>query len=313
MVQSNNPSPAGGSAKFDDSGDNEDLQALFDSIAAKSVAPVAPPMNPVAMEDVSGDSLELQALFDSIVDQPGSAVPASVSGAGVAAQATSSPEVASAVTCASASESSTAGQDAHPAQVFNRLGNMTRELHDTLRELGYERALEDAAKAIPDARQRLAYIVQMTEQAASRVLNATEIAKPIQDGLRDQSQALAGRWDKVFANQLSPADFKALAADTHPFFHDVPDQVAATNAQLTEIMMAQDFQDLTGQVVRKVVELAQKLEQQLLSVLLESAPPEMRVEAPEGLLNGPVVNAEGRTDVVHSQAQVDDLLESLGF
>ena len=78
-------------------------------------------------------------------------------------------------------------------------------------------------------------------------------------------------------------------------------------------MMAQDFQDLTGQVIKKVVELAQRMEQQLLSVLLESMPAEVRVEAPEGLLNGPVINAEGRTDVVTSQTQVDDLLESLGF
>lgn len=315
MIQSNNPSPARESAKFDDSGDNEDLQALFDSIAAKSVTPVPQARNVAPVEDVSGDSLELQALFDSIVEQPGAGGGASpvtpqnsAASSSLPASTPPSPEPVSAV-----SQAAELGSGSAAAPVFNRLGNMTRELHDTLRELGYERALEDAAKAIPDARQRLAYIVQMTEQAASRVLNATEIAKPIQDGLRDRSQVLAGRWDKVFANQLSPADFKALAADTHQFFHAVPDQVAATNAQLTEIMMAQDFQDLTGQVVRKIVELAQKLEQQLLGVLLEAAPPEMRAEAPEGLLNGPVVNGEGRTDIVHSQAQVDDLLESLGF
>ncbi len=312
MDQSHNSSPARESAKFDDSGDNEDLQALFDSIAAKSVAPVSPASKAAVTEDVSGDSLELQALFDSIVDQPGNApAPAMAAASSARNAAPVSPPGAMGAEVAKNADASE--EHAAAVQVFNRLGSMTRELHDTLRELGYERALEDAAKAIPDARQRLAYIVQMTEQAASRVLNATEIAKPIQDGLRDQSQALAGRWDKVFANQLSPADFKALAADTHRFFHAMPDQVAATNTQLTEIMMAQDFQDLTGQVIRKVVELAQKLEQQLLSVLLESAPPEIRVEAPDGLLNGPVVNGEGRTDIVHSQAQVDDLLESLGF
>ncbi len=306
MIQSNNPGLSSEPAKFDDSGDNEDLQALFDSIAAKAVTapPPQPPMGKTAAvaEDVSGDTLELQALFDSIVEQKTdipSLSPATPS---------SSPTPAS-----HAAAGLNEAQDVASAQVFNRIGTMTRELHNTLRELGYERALEDAAKAIPDARQRLAYIVQMTEQAASRVLNATEIAKPIQTSLRNQSQTLAGRWDKVFANQLSPSDFKELAAETHRFFHAMPGQVDATNEQLTEIMMAQDFQDLTGQVIRKVVDLAQKLEQQLLSVLLETAPAEMRVEAPEGLLNGPVVNGEGRSDIVHSQAQVDDLLESLGF
>ena len=80
-----------------------------------------------------------------------------------------------------------------------------------------------------------------------------------------------------------------------------------------EIVMAQDFQDLTGQVVKKVIDLAQQLETQLLQVLIEAMPEEKKAEAPEGLMNGPVINAAGRGDVVTSQAQVDDLLESLGF
>jgi chemotaxis protein CheZ len=80
-----------------------------------------------------------------------------------------------------------------------------------------------------------------------------------------------------------------------------------------EIMMAQDFQDLTGQVIKKIVDLAQRMETELLQVLLEAMPKDMKFEAPEGLLNGPVMNADGRTDVVANQEQVDDLLESLGF
>ena len=87
----------------------------------------------------------------------------------------------------------------------------------------------------------------------------------------------------------------------------------ATNTQLTEIMMAQDFQDLTGQVIKRVIDLAQRLESQLLEVLIESMPPERKNESASGLLNGPVINADGRDDVVSSQEQVDDLLESLGF
>ena len=78
-------------------------------------------------------------------------------------------------------------------------------------------------------------------------------------------------------------------------------------------MMAQDFQDLTGQVIKKVVDLAQGLEQQLLQVLLEAMPAERKTEASESLMNGPVISAVGREDVVSNQEQVDDLLESLGF
>lgn len=188
---------------------------------------------------------------------------------------------------------------------------MTRQLHDTLRELGYDRSLQEAAHAIPDARQRLTYIAEMTEQAASKVLNATDIAKPIQDRVEADADVLRARWDRLYANQLSPEEFRQLAAETRDFLGTVVTSSRDTSAQLMEIMMAQDFQDLTGQVIKKVVDLAQGLEKQLLQVLIETIPAERKVE--DGLLNGPVINAVGRDDVVSNQEQVDDLLESLGF
>jgi chemotaxis protein CheZ len=276
--------------KFDESSDNEDLQSLFDSIAAGSEVPMHATKPPEPAVDASGDSDDLQALFDSVASQVEE----------------------SAAAPAPASSAERAGAE-DPAGVFSSLGQMTRELHDSLRDIGHDKVLGEAARSIPDARQRLSYIVQMTEQAASRALSAIEIAKPIQDAMQARSEALGLRWGKVFANQLSAEDFKVLAADTQAFLNDIPKQTRATNEQLTEIMMAQDFQDLTGQVIKKVVDLVENLERQLLSVLLEAMPPEMNIEAPEGLLNGPVIDASGRKDVVTSQSQVDDLLESLGF
>jgi chemotaxis protein CheZ len=273
-------------AKFDESGDSDDLQALFDNIAGASAAPPPPP--PPA-NNSAGDSDDLQALFDSVaseVAQPSKAAPA----------------------VAAVSEGAEQGE-----AIFNRLGTLARQLHESMRELGYDRMLEDSARQIPDARQRLTYIAQMTEQAASRVLNATDVAKPIQDRLIAQSADLGKRWDRMFANQLSVDEFKALAADSRNFFLQGPGQMKTVNDQLMEIVMAQDFQDLTGQVIKKVVEMVQDLESQLLSVLIEAMPEEKKAEAPEGLLNGPVINAAGRVDVVTSQTQVDDLLESLGF
>lgn len=299
-------------ADFDEAGDSTDLQALFDSIAATSVA--VEPVAAVAartLVDEAGDSQELQALFDNVAGQM--AQQGEVSAANPSAHA--APGSSSMPGADAGGHDAGAGNPG--AQIFNRIGQLTRELHDTLHELGYDKVMEDAARAIPDARQRLAYIVQMTEQAASRVLNAVDTARPLQDAIEARSQVLSARWDLVFANQLSAADFKTLAAETQGFLKELPQQVGATNQQLTDIMMAQDFQDLTGQVIKKVVELAQKMERQLLSVLLESVPPEQQhlAKTPDqsGLLNGPVVNAEGRSDIVQSQAQVDDLLESLGF
>jgi len=275
--------------KFDESGDSADLQSLFDSIASDAAPPVPP--KPVAAPSSSGltesgDSPDLQALFDTVAAQVEEPAPASSSGA------------------------EQPGGEAG-SSVFNHLGQMTRALHDTLHELGYDAVLQDAASGMPDTRQRLTYIAQMTEKAASRVLNATEIAKPIQEALEKDSSKLATRWEGVFSNQLSVNDFKILASDTHAFLKDVTAKSNATNAQLLEIIMAQDFQDLTGQVIKKITELAQKMEAQLLQVLIEAKPPEIQID--EGLLNGPVMNAQGRSDVVTTQEQVDDLLESLGF
>jgi len=282
--------------KFDESGDSDDLQALFDSIAGSPAAvTAAPPPSPhlevvpspvVAAEaPAAGDDDELQALFDSVASEY--APDAEVAGPG-------------------------SGPD-NGHLVFNRIGVMTRQLHDTLRELGYDRSLQEAAHAIPDARQRLSYIAEMTEQAASKVLNATDIAKPLQDRLQAGAESLRSRWDLLYANQLSPDEFRALAGETREFLGGVVSDTRETNAQLLEIMMAQDFQDLTGQVIKKVVDLAQSLEQQLLQVLLEAMPAERKTEASESLMNGPVINAVGRDDVVSNQEQVDDLLESLGF
>lgn len=285
--------------KIDDVSDSDELQALFDSIASTQSEPEPIVQRPTptpapapAAGSGSEDSDELQALFDSVVaefDQAGddAAAPAEDAAASVG--------------------------EASPGVVFNRIGQMTRKVHDTLRELGFDSALKEVAEAMPDARQRLTYIAQMTEQAASRVLNATDIAQPIQNRLESDASALRAKWDRLYANELSVEEFKALAGETRGFLGVVSERSRETNAQLLEIMMAQDFQDLTGQVIKKVVEMAQTLEEQLLQVLLEVAPADKRSEKHAGLMNGPVVSSEGRDDVVTSQGQVDDLLESLGF
>ena len=267
--------------KFDESGDSADLQALFDSIAATA----GPQAAAVAEADASGDSDELQALFDSVAAQVEAATPA-----------TEAPP-----------------PTAEGEAVFNRIGHLARKLHDSLCELGLDKSLEETARQIPDAQGRLHYIAQMTEQAASKVLNACDIAKPAQDELAAVVKALGARWEKMFANQLSVEEFKQLAADTRSFFSAAPERIALVNAQLNEIMLAQDFQDLTGQVIKKIVVVAQELESQLMDVLIETMPGEKRTESVNSLLNGPVINTAGRTDIVASQQQVDDLLESLGF
>lgn len=281
--------------------DSTDLEALFDSIAADyTPAPAAPVPPPVAVKSMPqlGDSDELQALFDSVVAEQDLGV--SDSGVGLSQSQGDSEQ----------------GGDAWPKQeaVFNRIGHMARALHDTLTQLGYDKVIEKTVSALPDAKDRLAYVANLTEQAACRVLNATDIAVPLVDEIEKSAEGLAGRWDKAFANQLTTQDFRGLAEETRAFFKEqLPQKTHATHAQLTEIMMAQDFQDLTGQVIKKIVALAQELESGLMGLLLEVVPEAKRTNEVASLMNGPVINAEGRSDVVVNQEQVDDLLDSLGF
>lgn len=196
-------------------------------------------------------------------------------------------------------------------EVINKIGQITRVFHDSLRELGYDKNLEKAAKAIPDARDRLNYIATMTQQAAERVLNATDAAQPVVEKLEGEARYLSAEWQKLFDQKLDVGEFKQLATRTHAYLIEVPKQTKAANAQLTEIMMAQDFQDLTGQVIKKIIEVTQQMEQQLVALLVENVPPTVPLDT--GQLNGPVINAKSRSDSVTNQRQVDELLESLGF
>jgi len=238
----------------------------------------------------SGDSPDLEALFDSIASQ----------------QQESEAAATTATAAATGSMPST-------AVMYEQIGQLTRKMHDALRDLGYDKSLEKVADALPDAKDRLGYIASLTESAAERVLNATDLAKPYQDDLESRAKALSARWEQLYANQLSIAEFKNLAEETRQYLGHVPKQTQATNVQLLEIVMAQDFQDLTGQVIKKMMDMVHILETELVAFLIEFSPDSKKAELDNNLLNGPVVNPEGRTDVVSSQQQVDDLLESLGF
>lgn len=201
--------------------------------------------------------------------------------------------------------------------LYGHLGHLTRALHDALHELGFDKSIAQAADSMPDARDRLNYVANLTAQAAERALNAVDAAQPLQAALEQDGEALSGRWERLFEHQLDEGEFRALAHDTRSFLKTLPGKTQATRAQLMEILMAQDFQDLTGQVIKKIAEIAQDVEGQLLRLLLDASPEHRGQERParreEGLLNGPVVNPAGRADVVADQAQVDDLLHSLGF
>ena len=197
-------------------------------------------------------------------------------------------------------------------QLINRIGQLTRQMRESIRELGLDKGIAKVAEAIPDARDRLGYIAQMTERAAERALNAIDVAQPIQDGLASQAKALTKRWDAWFEHPVELEAARELVLDNRAYLAAVPRQVSATNSQLMEIMMAQDFQDLTGQVIKKMMHVIQDMDTQLLQLLMDNASPEKRHDPGHGMLHGPQTVA-GLPDAVDGQDQVDDLLASLGF
>jgi len=207
------------------------------------------------------------------------------------------------------------------ADIYQRLGEITRELHEALKALGYMPALKDAVGELPDARSRLEYIARLTGEAAEKVLNLVDEAKAEQQKVIDSSRQLVQTIGAV-------PGLKWAMPELLEWSSQIQQAAERTDHHLTEIMMAQDFHDLTGQVIKKVVALAGTLEQQLVQLLLETAPysghaveaaaspvAATPAESPAAGrdLSGPVVNPEGRSDVVTNQQQVDDLLASLGF
>jgi chemotaxis protein CheZ len=200
------------------------------------------------------------------------------------------------------SDADTGGKE----EVYGRLGAIVRSLHDALRELGAEQVLAEAASEFPSARERLLHIGRLTEKAANTVLNKVEEATPIQDRLAAEAEKLAGDWKSADV----PAELRPLADSTSAFLAGVQDGCNTTRAGLSDMMMAQDFQDLTGQLIKKVVVVLERTEKDLLNLLLDAAPEGTVSEVKkEEMMAGP--GAVG--GVALDQGDVDDLLADLGF
>lgn len=206
-----------------------------------------------------------------------------------------------------------------PKDVYRIIGLLTRQLHDSLNELGYADQLRGTVDKLPDAKSRLSYISRLTGEAAEKVLTRVDLAKSVHDSMATETHRIT--------EMIKKDPVKAVASGAVMNFVDFVNRSnGAIDQHLTEIMMAQDFHDLTGQVISRVVNLATTIEDQLVQLLIQTAPQpvaretpaiadaveHIHVHNPEDLA-GPVVDAEGRSDVVTDQSQVDDLLASLGF
>jgi len=192
------------------------------------------------------------------------------------------------------------------SHVFQQLGQITRELHDALGELGLMSRLQQAANGLPDARSRLDYIARKTGEAADKVLNSVDQAKLEHARIGESARRVAA------AIVTDPASAVAGRAALG-FVREVEEASRRVHGHLTDIMIAQDFHDLTGQVVSKVVALASDLEDNLVRLLVQVAPAAAAPANECERLSGPVVDARHGEEVVSGQGEVDELLANLGF
>lgn len=284
----------------------DDFDALFDEVSAQRTAPApaAPAPAPApAAAGIADDDFD--ALFDSVSASVPPAAPA-------AAPAPVAPAAAPAPAAAAAAGDSAEPVDQSDKPMFERLGGIVRLLHDSLRELGYDKALTEASSQIVDAQDRLEYVATLTEQAANKVLNTLDEGMPAQDVLSKKAKDMDNRWTALFDGKLSLDEFKVLAGDSRQFAQAVAEATEAEKARLLEIMMAQDFQDITGQLIKKVVNITKTVENELAQLLRDNAPAEVREKLAQKQ-DAPLMQGPSVPSVALDQDNVDDLLADLGF
>ncbi|MGD0959026.1 MAG: protein phosphatase CheZ [Methylomonas sp.] len=202
-------------------------------------------------------------------------------------------------------------------QLFQEIGILTRQLHDTMISFSSDSAITALAQTeIPDAKERLQYVITMTEQAANQTLAAIEDLLPVSEQLNHQAQALSGKWGRFLDKEMPFEEFKAMSHEISRHFEHSQDSLDLIQSGLNDILLAQGFQDITGQIIRRVIDLVKNVETGLVKIISISECKNTGPAAQTHLdLPGPVVPGidDKGHDVATNQDDVDDLLSSLGF
>ena len=202
--------------------------------------------------------------------------------------------------------------------MLQEIGELTRDLHESIKQFSSdERMSEIANEEIPDARDRLQYVIDKTETAANKTMDAVDRCMPIADNLHEGLLQVRPQWNELMHGRIELAEFKALCHRIDGLLGEVEGDSSELRGQLTEILMAQDFQDLTGQIIRRVITLVNEVEKRLVEILTAFGASQLQDAANDKNKSsidpeGPILNPHEREDAVSSQDEVDDLLSSLG-
>ncbi len=198
--------------------------------------------------------------------------------------------------------------------LFQEVGRLTRDLHDAINGFLLDSQIAQLAeREMPDASQRLTYVINMTEQAANTSLNAVEASLPLAGELANEARRLAADWSDSQQQGDVGKGCDALGKELVDFLQKTGEHADEIHAKLSDVLMAQDFQDLTGQIIRQVITLIHDVEEKLVHLVRISGA-KMPVPQDKGAkLEGPVIPGIEQGDVMNDQDDVDDLLSSLGF
>ena len=201
--------------------------------------------------------------------------------------------------------------------LYHELGLLTREIHDTINSFGSDdRIVALAAQDIPDAKERLNFILTKTEEAAHQTMSAAEQTLVLTDRLSKSASELGGRVKKSVSQPLSQADASRLNDDLLRFFESIEPDTKTVNDKMTVIMLAQEYQDITGQMIKQVVTMVQEVEEKLVRLVAISGQTlgeKTRDNIEADGAQGPQLPSANKSKVATSQGDVDDLLASLGF
>lgn len=202
--------------------------------------------------------------------------------------------------------------------LYQEMGKLTRELHDAISAFGMDDRIADLAEHdIPDARERLNYVIQKTDEAANRTLEAVEESFPLCEEIENRAAELHEQWQRFTNRELSADDFRTLSKQLGDYLGSQGEKTGILKSNLNNVLMAQDFQDLTGQIIKKVIKLVEEVEDNLVELIKLAGLPEHEEQSQKrdsDKLAGPVVpGVDDAGDSVSGQDEVDDLLSSLGF
>lgn len=207
------------------------------------------------------------------------------------------------------------------SSLFQEVGKLTRELHDALSNFQVDASVVELTETeIPDAKERLNHVITMTEEAANKTLGIVEQTLPLSEQLESRAVELKGQWDRFRNREMKVEEFRGLSVEIEEFLSWSSENATRIHGGLSEVMMAQDFQDLTGQIIRRVIKLVQDVELSLVDLIRISGrriqPTEQKQQTEDDRIKaeGPAIEGVDDTSgVCAGQDEVDDLLSSLGF